>query len=173
MTDNNTITTIRVVKGVPGGDISPVVHDFTTKYNVLTPMRDGVVLATDLIIPDGDGPFPVILSRTPYDKNTSRNPRTENCARRGYVVALQDCRGRFNSDGVFDPYRQEHDDGFDTVEWLAAQPWCDGNVGMIGGSYSGQTQWYSASQAPKALKAIIPVESPRAMHLSMNLFTAV
>ena len=118
----DTTTAIRAVKGVPGGDISPVAYDFTVKYNVLTPMRDGVRLAMDLLIPDGDGPFPVILERTPYDKNNSRNAGTEDYARRGYVVALQDCRGRFNSDDDFDPYRQEHNDGFDTVEWLAEQP---------------------------------------------------
>jgi putative CocE/NonD family hydrolase len=80
--------------------------------------------------------------------------------RRGYIVAIQDCRGRFNSDGVFDPYRQEHLDGFDTIEWIEAQAWCDGNIGMIGGSYVGQTQWFAASHAPKALKAIVPTASP-------------
>ena len=152
--------TLRAVKGVPSGDVSPIAHDFTFKKDILCPMRDGVQLAMDLLIPDGEGPFPVILERTPYDKNGSRHAGTEDFARRGYVVALQDCRGRFNSDGDFDPYRHEHNDGFDTVEWLAKQPWCNGNVGMIGLSYGGQTQWYTASQAPKALKAIVPIESP-------------
>lgn len=151
---------VSVVNGVPSGEVSAKTHDFTIKTDVLTLMRDGVKLAMDLIIPNGDGPFPVILERTPYDKSSSRNPSTENYARAGYVVALQDCRGRFNSDGHFDPFRQEHNDGFDTIEWIEQQDWCDGNVGMIGGSYSGQTQWYASAQAPKALKAIVPVEAP-------------
>ena len=154
------IPSIRVVTGVPSGDVSQPTQNFTLKKDILCPMRDGVLLAMDLLIPEGGGPFPVILERTPYDKNNSRNASTENYARCGYVVALQDVRGRFNSDGNFDPYRQEHQDGFDTINWIDEQSWCDGNVGMIGGSYSGQTQWYSASQTPKALKAIIPVESP-------------
>ena len=112
---------ISVVNGVPSREVSANTHDFTIKTDVLTPMRDGVKLAMDLIIPNGDGPFPVILERTPYDKSSSRNPNTENYARAGYVVALQDCRGRFNSDGDFDPFRQEHNDGFDTIEWIEKQ----------------------------------------------------
>lgn len=163
MTDSSsatTSTTIRAVKGVPSGDVSPPIYDFTIKRDILCPMRDGVELAVDLMIPNGNGPFPVILERTPYDKNSAGHAGAEDYARRGYVVALQDCRGRFNSNGDFDPFRQEHNDGNDTVEWLAEQDWCDGNVGMVGLSYGGQTQWYAAAQAPKALKAIIPAESP-------------
>jgi putative CocE/NonD family hydrolase len=124
-------------------------------------MRDGVHLAMDIIMPDADGPFPVVLTRTPYDKvSTQGNAFAAELVRRGYTVAAQDTRGRFNSDGDFDPYRNEHNDGFDTVAWLAEQPWCDGNVGMIGGSYVGQTQWFAAAQAPEALKAIVPTVSP-------------
>ena len=153
-------TTIRVVKGVPGGEISQLSCDFTVKRNMLCPMRDGIALAVDIILPNGEGPFPVILERTPYDKNISNHAGAEDFARRGYAVVMQDVRGRFNSDGDFDPYRQEHQDGFDTINWIAEQKWCNGNIGMIGGSYGGQTQWYAASGAPKALKAIIPIESP-------------
>ena len=155
-----TSTNIRIVKGVPGGDTSPVACGFTVKRDTLCPMRDGITLAVDVLFPDGHGPFPVILERTPYDKNNAAHAGAEDFAKRGYVVVLQDVRGRFNSDGDFDPYRQEHQDGFDTINWIAEQSWCDGNVGMVGGSYSGQTQWYAASQAPKALKAIVPIESP-------------
>ncbi|MDB9953747.1 CocE/NonD family hydrolase [Porticoccaceae bacterium] len=151
---------ILFVDGVPSCEVSKTTHRFKKHQNVLIPMRDGVQLAMDILIPGGIGPFPVILTRTPYDKISSCNPAAEDFARRGYVVALQDCRGRFNSDGDFDPFRQEHSDGFDTIEWLAEQDWCNGKVGMIGGSYVGQTQWYAASQAPKALKAIVPTESP-------------
>ena len=154
-------TAIRRVKGVPEGDVSPIRHSFRAEFDVMVTMRDGTQLAMDLLVPETAGPFPVILSRTPYDKSVSRkSPSTEDFVRRGYVVVLQDCRGRANSDGTFDPYRQEHNDGFDTVEWIAQQEWCDGNVGMIGGSYAAQTQWFAASQAPKALKAIVPTASP-------------
>lgn len=152
---------VRVAKGVPGGEVSPISYRFHEKIDLLTPMRDGVCLAMDLLLPVASGPFPVILSRTPYDKSgTRKTPEIEDFVRRGYAVVVQDCRGRFNSDGNFDPYRQEHNDGFDTVEWIAQQDWCDGNIGMIGGSYAGQTQWFAAAQAPVALKAIVPTASP-------------
>ncbi|MDA9095861.1 CocE/NonD family hydrolase [Porticoccaceae bacterium] len=160
MNKSLTQKTVQSVRAVPSGDVSKITHCFHKQQDVLTPMRDGVSLAMDLLMPEGGGPFPVILTRTPYDKTGSCNAAAEDYARRGYVVAMQDCRGRFNSDGNFEPYQQEHNDGFDTIEWLAEQEWCDGNVGMIGGSYAGQTQWYAASQAPKALKAIVPTESP-------------
>ena len=154
---------IRIVPGVPSGAVEPEKYSWRMLRDVLSPMRDGTLLAMDVLRPDTTDPLPVILLRTPYNKVARRSSTALMCeglARRGYVVAVQDCRGRFNSDGVFDPYRQEHADGFDTVEWLAAQPWCDGNVGMIGGSYEGQTQWFAASRAPAALKAIVPTVSP-------------
>jgi uncharacterized protein len=155
---------IRVVAGVPSGVLLPAKYRVRSVRDVLSPMRDGVLLAMDLVRPDAPGRFPVILMRTPYNKVRSlrsrSRPLVDEMGRRGYVVAIQDCRGRYNSDGVFDPYRQEHADGFDTIEWLTAQEWCDGNIGMIGGSYDGQTQWFAASQAPKALKAIVPTTSP-------------
>jgi len=157
-------TGIRVVTGVRAGQVAPAKYRLRTACNVLVPMRDGVLLAMDLLRPDVPGRFPVILVRTPYDKvvlaSSPGRAFQEQLARRGYIVAIQDCRGRFNSDGVFDPYRQEHTDGFDTIEWIAAQDWCDGNVGMTGRSYVGQTQWLAAAHAPKALKAIVPVCSP-------------
>jgi uncharacterized protein len=152
---------IRIVKGVPTYATTPAKYSLRTVLDILTPMNDRVQLAMDLIRPDVEGKFPVILIRTPYNKVASRtDPFVEKLARRGYIVAIQDCRGRFNSDGAFDPYRQEHSDGFDTIEWLNRQTWCDGNIGMIGGSYIGQTQWFAASKAPKALKAIVPTCSP-------------
>lgn len=150
--------------GVPSAESTPAQYRLRTVRDVLAPMRDGVLLSMDLLRPDAPGRFPVILARTPYNKVASvasrSRPFQEHLARRGYIMAIQDCRGRYNSDGAFDPYRQEHADGFDTIEWLAAQEWCDGNIGMIGRSYVGQTQWFAASQAPKALKAIIPICSP-------------
>ena len=162
MTSSNTI---RVVTGLgpASKEASPSRFSPRTVRDVLTPMRDGVLLAMDLVRPDASGRYPVVLVRTPYNKvkyRASNAPFAEELVRHGYIVAVQDCRGRYNSDGVFDPYRQEHADGFDTIEWLAAQDWCDGNVGMMGRSYVGQTQWFAASHAPKALKAIVPTASP-------------
>ena len=158
----------RAADGVSGapltGQISPWEEVEVKVVNDLrVPMRDGVELALDLVRPDVDGPLPVILTRTPYDKTSYRGDASElieELTHRGYIVAFNDCRGRFNSDGEFFPYRTEHADGYDTVEWIAAQDWCDGNVGMFGGSYVGQTQWYAASEAPPHLKAIVPAVSP-------------
>jgi putative CocE/NonD family hydrolase len=152
---------IKIVDGLPSGAGSPIAYRIHDQFDLLAPMRDGVKLAMDLVRPDTDAPCPVVLVRTPYDKVLVRpGAQVEDLARRGYIVAMQDCRGRFNSDGSFDPYRQEHNDGFDTVEWLTKQPWCSGSIGMIGGSYTAQTQWFAASQAPKGLKAIVPHCSP-------------
>lgn len=157
---------IRTVAGVPYGKTQPPKYSLRYSHNLLSPMRDGVLLTMDLIRPDASGRFPVILMRTPYNKakaggvGPSSAEFQQKLARHGYIVAIQDCRGRFNSDGAFEPYRQEQADGFDTIEWLSTQDWCDGNVGMIGRSYNAQTQWFAASQAPKALKAIVPIASP-------------
>jgi putative CocE/NonD family hydrolase len=154
---------LQVVSGVLSQRPPTTEHAIQVQHNVLVPMRDGVRLAIDLIRPTAPGAFPVILQRTPYNKaryTSPPRPFLESLARRGYVVGVQDCRGRFNSDGNFDPYRQEHADGFDTIQWIASQSWCDGNVGMIGGSYEGQTQWFAACEAPEALKAIAPTTSP-------------
>lgn len=146
----------------PRGETSRVLTGaIKVTKNLRVPMRDGVELALDLVRPDVPGPLPVVLMRTPYDKvNGHQSPLNVQLAQRGYIVALNDCRGRFNSDGVFTPYRGEYEDGYDTVEWIAAQDWCDGNVGMFGGSYAGQTCWYAASARPPHLKAIVPMCSP-------------
>ena len=150
----------------PRGEISPrITSKVRVVHNLRAPMRDGVELSVDLVRPDVEGRFPVILMRTPYDKTVARansEGQFRNLAERGYIVAVNDCRGRFNSDGRFFPYMNEADDGYDTVEWIAAQDWCDGNVGMIGGSYVGQTQWYAACRVPPHLKAIAPTVSPPA-----------
>ncbi|WP_157248230.1 CocE/NonD family hydrolase [Nonomuraea typhae] len=143
-------------------ETSPVLTETTrVVHGLRVPMRDGVELSLDLVRPDLPGPLPVVLVRTPYDKVSSRDGELYvKLAQRGYITAFNDCRGRFNSDGVFRPQADEADDGYDTVEWIAAQEWCDGNVGMCGGSYGGQTQWYAASRRPPHLKAIVPFCSP-------------
>ncbi len=135
----------------------------TMVHDLRVPMRDSIELSLDLLVPDIAGPLPVILLRTPYDKTRTRVESKEQFdlfTRAGYIVALNDCRGRFNSGGTFFPYMNEHDDGYDTIEWIAAQEWCDGSVGMIGASYAGQVQWQAACRTPPHLKAIVPIVSP-------------
>jgi putative CocE/NonD family hydrolase len=122
-------------------------------------MRDGVKLATDIYLPQSKGKASVILIRTPYKKEMVEI-QGRYYARRGYAVAIQDCRGRFGSEGVWEPFINEPKDGYDTIEWLAAQPWSNGKVGMIGGSYVGWVQWWAASQRPPHLVTIIPNVAP-------------
>jgi uncharacterized protein len=117
-------------------------------------MRDGVTLVADVYRPRAEGRFPVLLQRTPYDR---RDPRTGlRLASHGYVVVLQDTRGRFDSGGEFYPFLSEAADGYDTVEWAAALPYADGKVGMFGGSYVGATQMLAAMARPPHLVAIQP-----------------
>jgi len=117
-------------------------------------MRDGVHLAADIFRPRAPGRYPVLLTRTPYNR---RDPETgTTLASHGYVAILQDTRGRFDSEGEFYPFRYEAQDGYDTVEWAATLPYSDGKVGMFGGSYVGATQMLAASAAPPHLEAIFP-----------------
>ncbi len=134
--------------------------DFSVRVetDVEAEMRDGTILRADIIRPEADGRFPAILYRTPYGKEPVWRDWDFpiRAARAGYVVAVQDVRGRYASDGVFDPYRQEPADGYDSVEWVAGLPYCDGKVGMSGLSYPGAVQWLAAGQAPPHLAAIVP-----------------
>lgn len=126
---------------------------------VRTKMRDGVELMADILRPEAEGRYPVILVRTPYGRANSLLSM-DMYARRGYVVVSQDVRGRGASGGGWDPFNREIADGKDTLDWLAEQPWSDGNVGMIGGSYLGMVQWSAAVTHHPALKCIIPQVSP-------------
>jgi len=127
------------------------------RSNVRIPMRDGVALSTDLYLPDGPGPFPAVAIRTPYDNTaTAFVEKARALADSGYAVALQDVRGRFDSDGTYEPFRVEAADGGDTIAWLASQPWSSGRVGMAGRSYSGWTQWTAATEGNPNLAAIVP-----------------
>ena len=134
------------------------------------PMRDGVTLATEVYRPAGQGRFPVILQRTPYNRRSPApgtdcdSPTGQYFAERGYVLLNQDVRGRYRSGGEFDAMRQEADDGYDAVEWAAAQAWSNGKVGMIGGSYVGLTQWQAAIEQPPHLVAIAPHYSSSDYH---------
>lgn len=125
------------------------------------PMRDGVTLSADVYRPDDDDRHPVILTRTPYLKTDARVPaRTRPYVERDYVVVWIDVRGRGDSDGVFTPYRNDGRDGYDAIEWCAAQPWSDGNVGTMGGSYAGRIQWLTALERLPHLRAMIVSVSP-------------
>jgi len=122
------------------------------------PMRDGVRLSADVFRPDAPGKFPVILIRTPYDKEgySRYSSFPDYAAGKGYVVIVQDVRGRYGSEGVFLPYVQEIEDGYDSVEWAAALPYSNGKVGTQGCSYLGAVQWQLATASPPHLVAIFP-----------------
>ncbi len=123
--------------------------------NVGVKARDGVTLRTDIFRPQGDGPFPVIVLRTPYNKYTNTGEGIK-AATRGYVFIIQDCRGREASEGEWYPFKHEAADGYDTVEWAAALPYSNGKVGLFGGSYPGAAQMLAATASPPHLVAIFP-----------------
>jgi putative CocE/NonD family hydrolase len=150
-------------------------YDAICQSNVMIPMRDGVRLATDIYLPafngqPASGKFPVILERTPYDKAGSGNVTNGTYyARRGYVCAIQDVRGRFVSEGEWYPFAKEAPDGYDTVEWLAAQEWSDGQVGTMGASYCGSDQSALATLNPPHLSTmIVAVGASNYYHCSMR-----
>jgi putative CocE/NonD family hydrolase len=141
-------------------------------------MRDGVKLATDLYIPLQDGrplseKIPAVLQRTPYNKSGVEKDASF-FASHGYLSVVQDCRGRHNSGGTFFPFINEPKDGYDTIEWLAKHPFCNGKVGMFGCSYLGWVQLQAATQRPPALKTMIPFQGPNnGYHYSMHTGGAV
>ena len=123
---------------------------------VMVPMRDRIKLSTVFIFPPAkQTQYPVVLIRTPYQKERLV-PHYQFLAESGYVVAIQDVRGRFGSEGTFEPFVKEGPDGYDAIEWIASQPWCNGNIGMIGSSYDGWVQYCAAVEKPPHLKTIIP-----------------
>jgi len=126
---------------------------------VMVPMRDRVRLATDVYLPTGRGPFPVILVRLPYDKASpfAFMPFVARyVTERGYALVAQDVRGKVRSEGETMAFVHEVADGYDTVEWVAGQRWCRGGVAMFGDSYYGYTQWAAAASGHPALRAIVP-----------------
>ena len=123
--------------------------------------RDGVTLYADVYRPDADGRFPVLVVRTPYDKSVDMAlTEKDYFPSRGYVVVVQDTRGRFRSEGEFYPFIHEGRDGYDTIEWAAGLPWSDGQVGMVGQSYLGLVQYFAAPERPPHLRAMSPVSGP-------------
>ena len=141
-------------------------HGVLVARDVMAPMRDGVRLATDIYRPalgaePVPGRFPVILQRTIYDKSDERTiAPAEYFCKRGYVAVVQDCRGRYNSEGEYYHMANEALDGYDAVEWIAAQDWCDGKIGIWGGSYLSQVQSALATQDPPHLAAMVPMYGP-------------
>ena len=140
-------------------------HSVIIDYDVEMKTRDGVTLRSNIYRPASEGRFPAILLRTPYDKSSARfdknlitSIRPWDAASRGFVFMAQDIRGRFASEGKTEPPSTggEGRDGYDAVEWLASQPWCNGRVGMIGGSFASITQWMAALEYPPSLRAIVP-----------------
>jgi len=124
-------------------------------------MRDGVHLSADAYLPKAEEPAPVVLSRTPYNKNTERTYRLMAAfAEHGYAAVSMDVRGRGDSEGEFEPYRHDGEDGFDAIEWIAEQPWCTGAVATLGGSYPGLIQWLTALLRPPHLRAMIVLVCP-------------
>jgi len=121
------------------------------------PMRDGILLSTDLYFPDnGNGPWPLIVVRTPNYKQRY-NEYGHYFSSHGYVVAIQDVRGQNKSEGTFKIWMHDKEDGYDAIEWLASQEWCDGKVGMAGGSYNGWAQLAAATTKPPHLLTITPI----------------
>ena len=141
------------IRALPG---SPQV---AVQRNVPCRLRDGVTLLSDVYRPDGDGPFPVILMRLPYDKTQAENITYAHpswYARHGYLVVVQDTRGRWTSEGEFYPFLNEAEDGYDAIEWAARLPGANGRVGMYGFSYAGATQLLPATLRPPSLVTICP-----------------
>jgi putative CocE/NonD family hydrolase len=121
------------------------------------PMRDGVILYADVYMPAAPGKYPTIVTRTPY--GSQRDAVHQNMmkfAQRGYAVVVQDVRGRYESDGKWEPFQDEAKDGYDTIEWAATQPFSNGKVATQGGSYLGHNQWQAASLNPPHLVAACP-----------------
>ncbi len=138
--------------------VASAVAHFRMEKDVAVTMRDGVVLRADVLLPQQEGRFPVLIYRTPYGKEPALKEYTtfQHAVERGYAVVVQDVRGRYASAGEFRPYQNEGRDGYDTIEWAAQQPWSTGAIGTFGLSYPGALQWLAAVENPPHLKAMVP-----------------
>lgn len=132
------------------------------EYNIMVPMRDGVRLSTDIYRPAAEGRYPTILTRDPYGNGSNEDAVGEGrrWAERGYAYVHQDVRGRFDSEGAWYPYLAEPNDTYDTENWIGQQPWSNGSVGTVGGSYLATTQWKGAEFRSPFLKAMAPAVTP-------------
>ncbi len=148
-------------KGMSTSKGSAPIHKIVTEKNVAMRTRDGVTLKSDVYRPDASGKFPVLVVRTPYDKGAGMAlTEKDYFPARGYVVVVQDTRGRHSSEGEFVPFVDEAVDGFDTIEWAAGLPCSNGVVGTVGQSYLGLVQYLAAPERPPHLKAMSPVSGP-------------
>ena len=142
-------------------------NNVIVEKDVRVPMRDGAILRGDVYRPvdslEAGAAVPGVVTRTPYDKELSGAglvavmPNALKMAERGYAVLVCDTRGRYASEGDFNPFHQEGPDGYDTIEWLAAQPWCNGTTAIYGPSYVGATTMLGAREAPPSLRCAIPI----------------
>jgi putative CocE/NonD family hydrolase len=130
---------------------------FQFSADVMVAMRDSVKLATNVFRPSAEGAYPVILMRSPYGKPGADWGEAARYTRAGYVMVVQDCRGRGASEGTWDPFRYDVQDGLDTQQWIVQQPWASGDIGTAGGSYVGWTQWASAADNSSRVKAMVPI----------------
>ena len=143
--------------------MSQTAPQIVVEKNTAMKTRDGVTLRADIYRPAADGSYPVLLTRTPYNKDNTASFGQEGAAR-GFMVVVQDVRGRFASEGEWYPFKHETDDGYDTVEWVAALPHSNGKVGMFSGSYVGATQMLAAIGHPPHLAGICPVVTASNYH---------
>ena len=155
--------TVAASQLAPTGRADTTKYEVTVERGVAAKMRDGVTLRADIYRPKADGKFPVLLVRTPYDKTNEMNFGLRAAAR-GYVVIAQDVRGRLTSEGEWYTFKNESQDGYDTVEWAAALPYSNGKVGMFGGSYVGATQYLAAIARPPHLAGICPTVTASNYH---------
>lgn len=144
-----------LVLGLPGITSAQSLYRVTVEQGVRVKMRDSVTLAADIYRPVSEEQFPVLLERTPYNR-TDEAAMANDLASHGYIVVLQDTRGRYESGGDFYPFRDESADGYDTVEWAARLNGSNGKVGMFGGSYVGATQMLAAMAVPPHLISVFP-----------------
>ena len=144
---------------------SPEQYQVKVESNLKMKTRDGTSLYADVYRPDASGKFPVLLLRTPYGKQDfTQATEHKFFPPRGYVVVVQDMRGRHSSDGEFYPYLDDGPDSYDAVEWAAALPWSNGRVGAVGQSYLGLWQYFAAAERPPHLAAMCPVSAPATGH---------
>jgi len=131
-------------------------QDVDIKLYQKIPMRDGINLSANIFSPESDAEaYPVILIYTPY-VNDEAVERGMYFAKKGFVFISLDLRGRGNSEGTYRPFEKDGIDGYDAIQWISKQDWCNGNIGMMGGSYRGMVQWMTLKNKPKALKTIVP-----------------
>ncbi len=145
--------------------LPPARYGVAVERGLPVPMRDGVTLKADHYAPKGQDPFPTILLRTPYERGSDLRfllsllfaaTQHRRVAARGYHVVAQTVRGRFDSGGAFNPFVDEADDGGAILEWLRAQPWFDGRLGLMGPSYLGYVQWATVAADPDAVRTLVP-----------------